>query len=130
MKPLSVLIVDDNIAARKLLRAVLAGTGQRFVIYEAASGIEAFNNFRLNYYDIVFLDIEMPDMSGFEILEKIRSEYPSQFVIIVSANATVVNVKKTIELGGQGFIAKPYTTKKVKSVVDRYIKKIGIIPLL
>lgn len=122
MKTLSVLIVADNVTSRRLLRSVLVGVGQRFVIYEAASGTEVARNFKSNYYDIIFLDIETPDMYGFEILEKVLSELPDQYIVIVSSNATVANVKKTIELGGQGFIAKPYTTKKVKVAIDKYLK--------
>jgi len=122
MKTLSILIVDDNSAARKLLRSVLTSLNIRLVIYEAASGKEAILLNKTDFYNIIFLDIEMPEMQGFEVLKAILAEIPNQFVVIVSANATVVNVKKTIELGGQGFIAKPYTAEKVKGVINKFLQ--------
>ena len=121
MKSISVLIVDDNIAARKLLRSVLVGLERRIITFEASNGYEATRQIKLGIYDIIFLDIEMPDMNGFEVLKEILLELPEQFIVIVSANATVSNVKTTVELGGKGFIAKPYTTAKVKGVVDKYL---------
>lgn len=122
MKALSVLIIDDSVAARKLLRSVLVSIDKRVVVYEAASGSEAIHLNKINIYNIIFLDIEMPKMNGFEVLKEILSEIPDQFVVIVSANATIVNVKKTIEMGGKGFIAKPYTSEKVKGAVDKYLQ--------
>lgn len=125
MNVLSVLVIDDNAAARKLLRSVLAAIEQRFVIYEAANGSEAMHRLKDNYYDIVFLDLELPDTNGFDILTSIKLEYPEQFVAIISANATVDNVKRTITLGGRGFIAKPYSAQKVKAIVDKYLAGIA-----
>lgn len=122
MKPLSILIVDDNIAARKLLRSVLAGLGQRTMINEATSGEEAIRQIKISIYHIVFLDIEMPDMNGLEVLKEILLEVPDQFVVMVSANATIDNVKKAVELGGKGFIVKPYAGEKVKAALDRYLQ--------
>ncbi len=122
MKAISVLIVDDNIAARKLLRSVLVSLNRHFVVYEAEQGAEAMRLNKTNIYDIIFLDIEMPGMNGFEVLCAVLKEIPDQFIVMVSANATIVNVKKTIELGGQGFIAKPFNTTKVGGAIDKYMK--------
>ncbi|MCX7087281.1 MAG: response regulator [Methylococcales bacterium] len=121
MKPLSILIVDDNIAARKLLRSVLAGIDQRTMISEATSGAEAIRHIKISLCNIVFLDIEMPDKNGLEVLKEILVEVPDQFVVMVSANATIVNVKKSVELGGKGFIVKPYAGEKVKAALARYL---------
>jgi CheY-like chemotaxis protein len=122
VKPLSILVVDDNITARKLLKSVLNGSDKRTVIYEASNGVEALKHIKNGLYNIVFLDIEMPGMNGFKVLKEILTEIPDQFVVIVSANATVINVKKTIELGGKGFVAKPYTIKKIKLALNKYLQ--------
>ncbi|MGR9052204.1 MAG: response regulator [Gammaproteobacteria bacterium] len=122
MKTISALIVDDNTAARKLLRSVLAGLGRRIMVFEAAGGPDALHQVKTGLYDIIFLDIEMPGMDGFEVLQEILAEVPEQFVVIVSANATIENVKKSVSLGGKGFIAKPYTIAKVTGVIDKYMQ--------
>ncbi len=122
MKSLSVLIVDDNLAARKLLKSVLSSLGLRIKTHDASSGIEAIEQSKIVVFDIIFLDIEMPGINGLETLEKILEERPEQFVVIVSANATIENVKKAIELGGKGFIVKPYKSNKVKSAIDKYMQ--------
>lgn len=120
MNSISALIVDDNMAARKLLRSVLMGLGRRIITFEAGSGHDAIRQINLGLYDIIFLDVEMPDMNGFEVMKEILVEIPDQFVVIVSANATIDNVKTTVALGGKGFIAKPYTIAKVKGIIDKY----------
>ena len=123
MKLLSVLIVDDCASARELLKSVIRGLGYKTVIQEASNGLEAIQCMQFNLFNIIFLDIEMPGMDGFEVLEKILAEIPNQFVVIVSANATLANVKKTIASGGKGFIVKPYTIEKLKGVVDKFFSK-------
>ncbi len=119
--PLSVLIVDDNTAARKLLRSVLAGLNQRTTVSEAASGAEAMRQIKLSIYHVIFLDIEMPEVNGLKVLMDILADVPDQFVVMISANATIANVKKAVELGAKGFIVKPYATDKVKAALDRYL---------
>lgn len=123
MTTLSILIVDDNLAARSLLKSVLSGLGLRIKSYDASSGTEAIELSKMMVYDIIFLDIEMPGMNGLETLEKILQQRQDQFVVIVSANATIENVKKAIALGGQGFIVKPYKSTKVNAAIEKYLAK-------
>jgi two-component system chemotaxis response regulator CheY len=70
--------------------------------------------------DIVFLDINLPDANGLELIERLRSLDPSVFVIMVSGESSLDNVKRSIALGAKGFIVKPYTSGRIKAMIDKY----------
>lgn len=128
MRSLSILIVDDCNISRKLLRTVLSGFKFHANIHELEDGRLALNHYQ-NGYDIIFLDIQMPGINGLDVLKQIKTHAPKQFVTIITADATSKNVQTVLEFGGDGFIAKPYTTKKIKDVVDSYCLKNKLEPL-
>lgn len=121
MKKPSALLVDDDGHARTLLASILRELGCTSVI-AAASGEEAIAKLKGKRIDILFLDIEMPDMNGFSTLEKVLEHSPKQYVIMISAHSTLDNVKKAIELGARGFIVKPYTGAKVRDLLEKHTK--------
>lgn len=121
MKPLSTILVDDDGWARDLLTSILRELGCN--VLDALSGGEAaIRACKRRRVDILFLDIEMPGINGFETLEKILQDRPEQYVIMVSAHSTLDNVKKAIDLGASGFIVKPYTSAKVGDLLEKYKK--------
>ena len=121
MKPVSVMIVDDDIAARDLLSSLLR-TQFRVEIEAVSDGIEAMRMFRQKQYDIVWMDFEMPGMDGLSAIEIMRTIRSDQFIVMVSAHSDVDIVKKAIGLGVNSYIVKPFTTGKVKDAVDKYLQ--------
>lgn len=115
----SVLIVDDVSTVRSFLRQTLSHLGVRNV-REAASGGECVRLFKEEQADIVFLDIELPDFDGNEVLRQLHEVNPRVNVVMISAHSTVDNVKESIENGAKGFIVKPFSPKKIAAVLKKF----------
>lgn len=127
----TVLIVDDVEYSRQLLRNCIlsvcdGGSIQvkRFKIINAANAQVAFSKIEQEKPDIIFLDIELPDINGIEILKRIKSEHPGSFVIMVSGQSTIANVKESLTSGAAGFIVKPFSGDKVMEALKNYEKKV------
>jgi two-component system chemotaxis response regulator CheY len=116
MKQISVLIVDDIQLMRDLLRTTLFQLGIEN-ISEAGNAKSALSVCQNNSINLVFLDINMPDASGFNVMETLRGLDSSLFVVMVSAESSLANVRESIRLGAKGFIVKPYTSERIKDIL-------------
>lgn len=112
----SFLLVDDVPSVRSFLQQALNQLGAVDVIH-AEDGRRALERFSQNMPDVVFLDIELPDLDGQIILKEMKSIKSNTHVIMVSAHSSVDNVKAAIDSGASGFIVKPFSPKKVSSVL-------------
>ena len=113
------MIVDDEPDARTVLYHTLRGAGH--TIAEAATGEEALKKLKRTKFDLVLLDIMMPRMSGYEVLEKIRA-MPSRAttpVIVVTARHDPQGVRREVEGGATDHIAKPFLPSELEDVVKR-----------
>lgn len=119
---ITALIVDDVAEMRSLLKTTLLKVGVRNVA-EADSAHTALARYRESRSNIVFLDINMPGESGISLLEVLKAEDKFAYVVMVSGDSTVENVKTSIGLGARGFVVKPYTLAKIEEVVKRYQTK-------
>lgn len=78
-----ILLVDDDAAVRQMLMRVL--TGENYTVFPAENGDEAFAQAKENAVDLVLLDLNLPKQSGWDIFERLSSEYPLLPVIIITA---------------------------------------------
>lgn len=113
----TVMIVDDSLFIRKILRGILAEKGY-IVTSEAASGIEAMKNLHTDHPDIILLDIILPDSSGLDLLESITSACPESKVVVCSSIGQELVIRKSLDLGAKAFIQKPFTPEKVAEVLE------------
>jgi len=119
-KPTSVFIVDDEPLMQALLVKVISNYHCQ-VMSKFSSGKEVINAFKSGRIpEITFLDIEMPECDGLEVLKFIKDNKVDTFVVMVSAHGTLENVKMCMESGADGFIVKPYSDKKVQQIVNKY----------
>lgn len=118
------LVVDDSRTSRRSLIQLL--DHDRFLIDEAADGSEAVKFLNQHQYDIVFTDLEMPLMSGFDLLREIRSrEAIAQIpVLMVSGRDEAVFQEKASKLGVTDYIVKPVSKKRLNSAMRR-LKELG-----
>ncbi|MDE3059004.1 MAG: sigma-54-dependent Fis family transcriptional regulator [Bacteroidota bacterium] len=100
-----ILIVDDEELIRESLSYVLQKEG--YEIDEAENGKQAFDKVTRAPYDIVITDIEMPEMRGTELLEKIAQRSPQTFVIIITAYASIETAVDALRKGAYDYILKP-----------------------
>lgn len=116
---ISVLLVDDHMPMRSLLESALRKMGVNNILH-AKNAERALKEFRTKKPDLVFLDINMPDMNGLDVLKEIIEIEKDAFVAMVSGENTVSNVKQAISSGAKGFIVKPYTLAKVLGVMKKF----------
>jgi len=115
---LTVVVADDDDTARGLLKSVLQASGLR-VIGEAADGKQALTETRRLSPDVVCLDIDMPEMSGLDVLARLRVDNNKIIALIVTASPTAQNVREAIQVKADGVIAKPFNQAKIKGEIER-----------
>jgi len=117
--PIPVLIVDDSAMARKMLERALPA-GWDISITHAANGHEALAAYRAGKAAVMFLDLTMPDMDGYEVLETLRREHLDCFVVVVSADIQPLAQERVKKLGAIGFVRKPVTAEKLEPLLKEY----------
>ena len=120
MKEPKVLLVDDVDYSRQLLRNNIMALADAkllrystFNFFNASSVSDAKVLFNLHQPDIVFLDIELHDRSGLELLAEFKRSKPLCCVVMVSGASTLENVTKSLQLGASTFIVKPFSGDKI-----------------
>jgi DNA-binding response OmpR family regulator len=112
----NLLIIDDNRLTCWGLEKVISA--QEFPVKTVNNGREALAEISSASYDAVFLDINLPDVSGFEVLRAIRIISPGARVIMMSSDNTDENRKMAEELGAACFIGKPFSISVVREVLQ------------
>lgn len=110
------LVVDDTKNIRTLLTTCLELNG--YEALTASNGNEALDLFEKEPFDLAFIDIKMPEISGTEVLRKIRYMGIDIPVVIMTAFATVKNAVECTKLGAVAYLQKPFTADKVKTVLE------------
>lgn len=114
-----ILVVDDSAMARKMLIKALPPQWD-VSISQAANGVEALEGYRAGKADIMFLDLQMPVMDGYQVLETLRLEGLDSFVIVVSADIQPGAQERVKQLGAIAFIKKPVDPVAVESILTQY----------
>ncbi len=101
-----VLIVDDHAVVRRGLREIVAEAPEMAVADEAASGAEALRLVRDADYDVVLLDLALPDLNGLDVLRQIRAERPAVRVLILSVHPEEQYAVRALRSGAAGYLTK------------------------
>lgn len=120
LKKLNVLVVEDNPVNLKVLEVVLERLGLNFSI--AKSGKEVVGMSMSNHYDVIFMDVIMPDMDGLEVVTAIRHMKHHElqpYIIAMTAAATLEDKESCFKVGMNDYIAKPYTIEVVKRALSK-----------
>jgi len=113
--PLTTLIVDDEPLAREGLRVLLSGDPEVSAIREARDGREAVGAIRESNLDLVFLDVQMPEMDGFEVVRKIGAEHMPQVVFVTAHDKYAI---QAFEINALDYLLKPVIEERfVKALV-------------
>ncbi|OYY93819.1 MAG: hypothetical protein B7Y41_10165 [Hydrogenophilales bacterium 28-61-23] len=111
-----VLVVDDDTLMREVLKALLRDEGFE-IAGEARDGHSALALLERVRPDMVCLDVNMPGMSGIDVLKNIRSLYPDIRVVMISGDSSTGTVRDAVGFGAVGFIIKPFKAGKVTSAL-------------
>jgi two-component system phosphate regulon sensor histidine kinase PhoR len=118
--PLKILVVDDEPRIRDACRMVLSEEGYEVAL--AADGSAGVEMIAKEHFDIILVDLMMPVLSGFEVLEQVRARHPDTVVIVITGYATVENSVSAMKQGAFDFIPKPFTPDQLRMVVTKAIK--------
>jgi len=117
MEPLHILIIDDEPVVCDGCRLVLTDHGHTVDSYTAgAEGLEAFN---ARPYDLVLLDLKMPDAEGMDILKACRAHNPNAYVIVMTGYSTVKTAVQAMQAGAFDFLSKPFGDEELAITVRR-----------
>jgi CheY-like chemotaxis protein len=114
--PVHVMIVEDDALTRRMVASAFK---ENYALINATNAQEAIENYLTYAPDIVFLDIGLPDTSGFDVLRQIMASDPNAYVVMFSGNGYLDNVATALCEGASGFVSKPFRKDKMY----RYIQE-------
>lgn len=113
-----VLVVDDVAEILQVFQHLLTQLGYQDITL-VSTGKDALEQIQKQHFDLAFLDIELPDMSGTDILGYLQEHALHTDVVMCSAHNSVENVKLTWDKGAKGFLTKPVSPHKLKNLLRR-----------
>ncbi|WP_163340105.1 ATP-binding protein [Desulfopila sp. IMCC35008] len=116
-----ILVIDDEPRIRDACKMVL-NSMMRFTVDTAPDGLTGLKMIEDNHYDILLLDLMMPNMSGFEVLERVRDIDPDTVVIVITGYATLEHSIEAMKKGAFDFIPKPFTPDQLRAVVSKSLR--------
>jgi len=121
-KNATILIVDDDLAVAKSISMVLSINGLKS--YSVAGGHAALEELRLNKYELVLLDLNMPDMDGMEVIDRINKDNIDTNVIVVSGESEIYKAIHVLKNGAKDFVRKPYSADELLFSIQNVLEKI------
>jgi two-component system, OmpR family, KDP operon response regulator KdpE len=109
--PLRILVVDDEPAIRRFLRTSL--TSQGYIVTEAEDGLPALEDLRRNPVDILVLDLGLPGLDGFEVIEILRKSDSSIPIIVLSSRTDEAGKVRALDLGADDYVTKPFGVEEL-----------------
>jgi len=116
-----ILVVDDQFGDRETLKEMLENKGYR--VATAKDGVEAIEMVKERHYDIIFLDVKLPDMNGVQVFEQVKQIDPQAAVIMMTGYSMEDLVRKAINEGIYTCIHKPFDMEKVIGLVEQIWKQ-------
>ena len=104
--PIRVVLADDHVFVRDGIKSLLENEAKIEVVGEATDGLEALKSVEFNQPDLLILDIRMPNMTGIEVVEKLRSQNNLVKIVMLSMHESEEYVLKSIKAGADGYLLK------------------------
>ena len=123
MKPIKVLIADDNAIVRDGIRQLLKKESDIDVIGEAIDGIQALEKIKDLNPDVVLLDIAMPNLNGLEVIDLLKESSPGSQVVILSMHANESYVHQVLKSGALGYVLKASPSTDIVDAIRAAHKK-------
>jgi two-component system NtrC family response regulator len=117
MKPVSVLVIDDEQVICDACDLVLSEAGHS--VTATATGEEGLAAIRRGTYDIVLLDMKLPDMDGMEILRAAQEEKIEACIIVMTGYSSISNAVEAIKQGASDYLAKPFTDDELLDTIAK-----------
>lgn len=124
METLKTLIVDDEAELRKSVLSILQSTlpDVQFIVSEAENGAVALNMVRNETFDLVLMDVKMPEMNGLEALTLIKEHDPRTFVVLMTAHSNLQDAVLAIKEGAYDYVEKPVNPQRLTEIVRKSLE--------
>ncbi len=116
-RKIRVLAVDDHLLLRKGIAAVVEEEEDLIMVGEAATGKEAIERFRELRPDVTLMDLQMPDMSGIEVIQAIRNEFPTACIVVLTTYRGDIQALRSFRAGARGFLLKSMIRKELLETI-------------
>ncbi len=123
----NILIVDDSPVARKMLKKSIP-KDMNYIIHEASNGEEAIYKYLDIRHDIIFLDLTMPVLNGYDTIPEIRKINKGAIIVVMTADVQPKSITKVMDLGALTLLKKPAKSESIKDVLEKaesILKKIA-----
>jgi DNA-binding NtrC family response regulator len=117
-RPIQLLLVDDDDELREDMATFFARHGKE--VEQCATGLEALHLLEQNAFDVVVLDLVMPELSGLEVLKELQARHADCDVVVLTGEATIEKAVEAMKLGAREFLTKPISLKEL----DRLVRKV------
>ena len=123
MQKNTILIIEDELAILNNISTILEISG--FTCLKANSGVQALQLFETLMPHLILCDVMMPEMDGFEVLQKLRENELTKNIpfCFLSARADILDIDYGLSLGANGYITKPFTAKDLVQAVQKLLPK-------
>jgi two-component system NtrC family response regulator len=117
MKPVNILVIDDEHVICDACHLILTEKG--YMVERQLSGKSGVDALRSENYQIVLLDMMLPDMDGMDVLKTIKKEKPEVCIIVMTGYSTVSNAVKAMKHGAFDYLAKPFTDDELFAAIEK-----------
>jgi len=122
---IKVLVVDDELIIRESIVGWIRKAGHE--IQAAENGRRALQMMGGDHYDLIFLDIKMPDMSGLEVLKHVKAHHPQCLVVMITAYGSVETAVEAMKNGASDYLLKPFEPEQLTLIIEKMLHQKRLI---
>lgn len=112
-----ILVIDDEELIRNFIAETLTREG--YEVTTAGNGKDGISRFKEQSFDLVFTDMKMPDLTGIDVLSKIKEISPQTTVVVITAYGSIENAVEAMRFGAFNYLIKPFSPDTIEAVVDK-----------
>ena len=118
---MKVLVVEDDAFNQEVAKELITMLCPNVEVEIAGNGKEALAKMQENEFDLVFSDIDMPEMNGIELVKEIKSRFPNLPVVALTAFAVVGDKERLLLEGFDDYVSKPIEIQELQRVISKYL---------
>ena len=116
----NILVIDDKDSMREMLKAALSAEG--YDVETEDCGDAGIARTKEKHYDVVLTDLKMPDISGMDVLSRVKAHDPDSAIIVMTAYGTIETAVEAMKRGAFDFLQKPFDTSHLHMVIERALE--------
>ena len=120
-----ILIIDDDLLVRNFLGETLKR--KAFDVTTAEDGHEGIAHLKETGYDLVITDMKMPDMTGLDVLRKVKELAPGTIVIVITAFGSIENAVEAMRLGAFNYLIKPFSPDTIEAIIEKAKEHVSLL---